>query len=137
MRQLELFDGCARAQSEGPGACVLLPPPAEPRRASSFAGRRRSDAVREALARICVDEDAVIGREGLGWRYDEERNAHGRRLVVLDEAELDTVHRIVDLHAAGESLRAIARQLTAEGRRTKRGGAWHASTVRAVLARGH
>lgn len=101
------------------------------------AATRRSTSVAEALSRIRYEEDAVIGRAGLGWRYTSERNEHGRRCVELDERELETVHRLLELHAEGLSLRAIAAVLTAEGRPTKRGGAWYASTVRAVLARGH
>ncbi len=43
--------------------------------------------------------------------------------------------RIEALHAQGFSLREIAKQLTDEGVPTRRGGEWHASTVRAVLRR--
>ena len=43
--------------------------------------------------------------------------------------------RIEALHAQGFSLREIAQRLTDEGVPTRRGGAWHASTVRAVLRR--
>lgn len=43
--------------------------------------------------------------------------------------------RIEALHSQGFSLREIAQKLTAEGIPTRRGGLWHASTVRAVLQR--
>jgi IS30 family transposase len=43
--------------------------------------------------------------------------------------------RIEALHAKGLSLREIAKQLRQEGIATRRGGQWHASTVRSVLAR--
>ncbi len=43
--------------------------------------------------------------------------------------------RIEALHAQGLSLREIAQRLTDEGIPTRRGGQWHASTVRAVLRR--
>ncbi len=43
--------------------------------------------------------------------------------------------RIRDLHSQGLSLRQIAATLTKEGIPTRRGGAWYASTVRAVLRR--
>ena len=43
--------------------------------------------------------------------------------------------RIEALHSQGFSLRKIAQTLRAEGIPTRRGGQWHASTVRAVLRR--
>jgi hypothetical protein len=43
--------------------------------------------------------------------------------------------RIEALHAQGFSLREIAQRLRAEGVPTRRGGEWHASTVRAILQR--
>ena len=43
--------------------------------------------------------------------------------------------RIEALHANGLSLREIAQRLTNEGIPTRRGGKWHASTVRSVLNR--
>ena len=43
--------------------------------------------------------------------------------------------RIETLHAQGLSLREIAQRLTSEGIPTRRGGQWHASTVRAVIQR--
>jgi DNA invertase Pin-like site-specific DNA recombinase len=53
--------------------------------------------------------------------------------LAADAAELATVARIRALSEAGHSLAAIARTLTAEGVPTKRGGRWHASTVRYLL----
>jgi len=96
----------------------------------------RSEAVREALERIRYEQDAVVGRAGLGWRYGNDVNEHGHRMIELDVEELQTVHRIHDLRAEGLSFRRIAEVLEREGHRTKRGGAWHASTVRSVLQRG-
>lgn len=46
----------------------------------------------------------------------------------------DVRGRITAEHAAGRTLRSIAGDLNAEGVPTARGGAWHASTVRHVLA---
>ena len=43
--------------------------------------------------------------------------------------------RIEALHEQGFSLREIAKRLREEGVPTRRGGDWHASTVRAVLQR--
>lgn len=50
-----------------------------------------------------------------------------------DPAELATVARIRKWSAAGDSLGAIARRLTAAGTPTKRGGQWHPATVRYLL----
>ena len=96
----------------------------------------RSEAVRAALERIRHEQDAVVGRAGLGWKYGDDVNEHGHRVIELDVDELQTVHRIHDLRAEGLSFRRIAEVLEREGHRTKRGGAWHASTVRSVLQRG-
>ena len=51
--------------------------------------------------------------------------------VLLDEG---VRQRIADERADGRSLRAIADGLTADGVPTARGGRWHASTIKAVLA---
>lgn len=60
------------------------------------------------------------------------QRAAGRSLVP-DETELATADRIHDLAAAGHSSRQIADVLNAEGRRSKRGGAWSSATVCRVL----
>jgi len=59
--------------------------------------------------------------------------ANGRRLGRPVDLSDDVRARIEQDRAKGLSLRAIADGLTAEGIPTARGGAWHASTVRAVL----
>jgi DNA invertase Pin-like site-specific DNA recombinase len=60
--------------------------------------------------------------------------SEGKELVP-DPAELETVARIMELHAAGASLRGIARTLAEEGRPSKRGGRWHPQSVALVIAR--
>jgi site-specific DNA recombinase len=83
------------------------------------------------------------GRTPLGYRYVSE--PHGGRFEV-DEEEAVMVRRIYDMCLGGMSLRAIARQLTAEGLptplerrpvdRTWRRfppGTWQPTTVRALL----
>lgn len=50
-------------------------------------------------------------------------------------ADQDTIARIFELKAQGKTLRAIAAELTAEGRSTKRGGVWAPATVAKILAR--
>ncbi len=59
--------------------------------------------------------------------------AKGRRLGRPVELSDDVRTRIADERGQGRSLRAIAGSLTEDGIQTARGGAWHASTVRAVL----
>lgn len=68
-------------------------------------------------------------REGM-----QQRKAEGAtfgREVAADF--LPTYRRVLDMHAAGESLNAIARTLHAEGVPTAKGGSWYASTVRAIV----
>lgn len=93
-------------------------------------GQRTSDALRQVKA-----EGGRIGRPGLGEAFTDDTDANGRRMLapVADEAE--TVTRILALRASGHTLRDIAGTLTAEGRKTKRGGKWQAETVNKVLAR--
>lgn len=78
-------------------------------------------------------ERALIGArtsEGMQQRI-REGAIFGR---MVDATMLPTYQRIGELHAAGESLNAIARQLTADRVNTAAGGQrWYASTVRAVL----
>ena len=56
----------------------------------------------------------------------------GAVFVVKGEAE--TVKQIHALRAAGATLTAIADDLNARGVKTRRGGRWHASSVREVLS---
>lgn len=63
------------------------------------------------------------------------RDADGRRILAPAADGLVTVARARKLRARGASLRTIASALTAEGRRTARGGRWAAQTVALLLAR--
>ena len=92
------------------------------------------ERTRDALAHVKAQGE-VLGASPLGLRRAELRDDAGRLVVEHDDEERATVERIRTLASEGRTLRAIASQLSAEGRRTKRGGRWHASTVRAVLAR--
>jgi DNA invertase Pin-like site-specific DNA recombinase len=70
-----------------------------------------------------------------GYAYGSPRfgqRAEDHALVDHD-AEQATVGRILELHAAGLSLREIAGTLQGEGRMAKRGGPWHPVTVSRVL----
>jgi len=68
------------------------------------------------------------GAPPLGYR------AEGGQLVP-DPSEQVAVQRIVELRAAGASLRQVAAVLTAEGLTPKRGGVWHPQQVARVLDR--
>jgi DNA invertase Pin-like site-specific DNA recombinase len=76
-----------------------------------------------------------LGRDALGWERTGASDAHGRLVVADLVDETDTVQRIIAMSAEGMPLRAIAARLEVDGRKTKRGGRWYASTVRAVLRR--
>ena len=53
--------------------------------------------------------------------------------LIADVTEQATITLIKELKAAGKSLRAIAAELTAQGHKTKKGGNWYASTIKAIL----
>ena len=67
----------------------------------------------------------------LGFRPNGSR----RHRMVPVPAELETVHRILDRWRAGGSYAGIARELNQEGVASKRGGCWHAATVRKIVQR--
>lgn len=68
----------------------------------------------------------AYGSPPYGWRAD------GHELVPV-EAEQATLARIRDLRAESCSIRVIGETLTAEGFTPKRGGQWHAETIRRIL----
>ena len=95
------------------------------------------ERTREALAHL-RDEGVHLGGVPLGSRAT--RDEQGRRVLEVDPREREVVRFIVDEHRSGRSMRVIAVKLnlaaeTDPAYRTKRGGAWHASTVRNVLRR--
>lgn len=94
--------------------------------------RNTNELTRAALLQLKAD-GVRLGGEALGWQRSRLTDAAGRRCVVRDDAEAETLARIVALRGEGLSLRAIATTLTAEGRATKRGGRWAAEQVRAAL----
>lgn len=92
------------------------------------------ERTREGMAQA-RREGVRLGAVPLGQRLSGSTDARGRQQVETDPRGAETVARIRELRAAGQTMRGIAAQLTAEGRRTARGGDWHASTVRNVLKR--
>ena len=63
-------------------------------------------------------------------------NGSKRHRMIPVPDELETVRLILDLWRRGRSLRQIATQLNEKGRPTKRGGRWHACTVKKVVETG-
>lgn len=95
-------------------------------------GERTADALAHLRA-----EGVPLGRPALGWRHTPETDpATGRRVLCAVEEELTAIARIRTLRADGRSYAAIARQLTAEGHHSQRGGQWLPNTVRRVWLRG-
>lgn len=86
-------------------------------------GERTSAALQHKIA-----QGQHVGSPALGFRMTEGHLAE-------DQAELLTVHRILELRANGLTLQAIADLLNNENVPTKRGGKWHPSTVTYVLSR--
>lgn len=77
---------------------------------------------------------AETGRKAVGaYAYGTRGEGRGRsRDAVLDEGEQRAVQRIAELRAAGESYRAVAAVLDAEGLRPRRAEKWSAAAVRNV-----
>lgn len=73
----------------------------------------------------------MSGEAPFGWRPDP---ADGARLA-QDLAEQATLARARQLVAGGLSVRAVGRQLDAEGRRPRHGLAWHHKVLAAALER--
>jgi DNA invertase Pin-like site-specific DNA recombinase len=92
------------------------------------------ERTRDALAHVKL-EGGRLGREGLGWRRTADTDSHGRRHVEGVVDELATIARVAHLRRSGMTLTAIAATLTAERRRTKRGGNWTAESIRRILLR--
>ena len=66
----------------------------------------------------------------LGYQHNGKRH----RMVPVPE-ELVVVRRVLNLWRKGSSFRSIAATLNADAVPTKRGGRWHASTIKAVVDR--
>ena len=87
------------------------------------------ERTRSAMAHLRVN-GLPTSHAPLGFR----RNGSRHRMVPVP-AELETVRRILDRWRAGGSYAGIARELNQEGVASKRGGRWHASTIRGIVQR--
>jgi DNA invertase Pin-like site-specific DNA recombinase len=93
-----------------------------------------AERTRDALGQLRA-RGVVLGGEALGWRRAEPRDDAGHLALERLGDEAATLDRILELDADGRSIRQIAEAMLAEGRRTKRGGRWHATTIQRILAR--
>ena len=131
-----------RGEAEQKAARRLGVTPAEVALVSYYLWTRSLTEERERLLQEMEEADAPR-RSLRGFR------AHLTRRLVADLArrfaevedgrpvpeptEQDTLARARELRATGQSYAKIAATLDAEGRRTKRGGQWQATSVRSVL----
>lgn len=87
-------------------------------------------AKRKATRRLLnVEQQFGGGTVPYGVQLDGDR-------LRQDEHEQEGIRLAVELRTAGLSLRAIGSMLAAAGHHPKRGGSWHAKTVRDQLQRG-
>ena len=82
----------------------------------------------------CDYKQSEYGKLILPLTVFQALKASGRRLGRPVEQNAETMARIAAEHADGRSLRSIAAGLTADKVPTARGGLWHASTIKRVLA---
>jgi site-specific DNA recombinase len=78
---------------------------------------------------------ARMGGYSGGWLpYGYRVEGNGRAAQPrVDACEASVIRRVFEEYAAGSTMRIIARGLALTETRTRRGGEWHESTVRAVL----
>jgi len=93
---------------------------------AQWEGEVISERTVSALA-VIRERGGRLGATPLGYRTVEHED--GTRTAVLDPEEQETVRLIRELRASGLSYRRIGEELTAAGRRTKQGRAWHPATV--------
>lgn len=88
-----------------------------------------SERTREALKQVRA-QGGTLGGDGFGWRRADSTDAAGRRVIELVPEEFSTLVECRTLRDMGWTLQKIADKFNSEGRRTKRGGKWHPSTVK-------
>lgn len=83
----------------------------------------RTTAGRNARGRIDGEKG---GRVPFGYVRTEEG-------IAIDDESAAVVRRILDAHSKGQTLRAIAGRLNADGIASPRGATWHASSIAAII----
>lgn len=91
------------------------------------------ERTREGLRHL-KQQGVTLGGAPYGWRYSEQTDAHGRRVMVECEAEQAVIRRICELYDANVYMRDICKMLDAEGA-PSRGPKWHKFTLYRVLKR--
>jgi hypothetical protein len=76
-----------------------------------------------------------LGGAALGWEHTDKIDAAGRRVIAVVASESASVARIMELRAAGTSLRAIVATMNTEGHVTKTDAKWHLQTVVRAIER--
>ena len=88
-----------------------------------------SERTKEALIQVKI-QGGVLGASAFGWKRSDETDAYGRKKLVPNTKELQTVIECQALRSAGYTFQQIADKFNNENRPTKRGGKWFPSTVR-------
>ena len=76
-----------------------------------------------------------LGGAPYGMRYTDSADESGRRVLVEDLREQQTIRRICELFDGGTSLHKIVKVLTDEGHKPKEKGAWSRLAVARILER--
>lgn len=102
-------------------------------RAMAQVGAVFAELERALIAARTSEALGELRRQGRAWNHAPFgwRAVDGR--LIEDDDEQETLARARELRSDGKGYAAIAKTLTDEGRRTKRGGAWQAMSVRSVL----
>ncbi|MDE3203493.1 MAG: recombinase family protein [Acidobacteriota bacterium] len=101
-------------------------------RAMAQIGAVFAELERALIAERTVEALDELRRQGKAWNHAPFGwGVHDGHLVPVPE-EQETVELILWLREAGWSYDRIAKRLTADGHRTKRGGPWQAMSVRSV-----
>jgi site-specific DNA recombinase len=96
---------------------------------SEFERDQVAERTRMALGHKRELGEKTGGDVPFGFRLEDGK-------LVPDEDEQKALKLIAELHAAGESLRGIAKELEARGYRTKTGRAqWHPQSVKQIIER--
>jgi site-specific DNA recombinase len=89
---------------------------------------------RKAMAKGKEAKKASGGYAGGQVPYGFRAN-HEKRELEIDPVEQRGIVQMVDLYQQGHSLRAIGRQLDAEGVPTKDGRPWQGQSIKRILVR--
>lgn len=74
-----------------------------------------------------------MGRAPYGWRYGEQTDADGHRVMMPVEAEQAAIARIMRMVQAGDTYAVIAAALNASGITTQRGSRWTKQAIGRVV----